>query len=147
MDCVGYCLSKDKNEHIFLLPKVFIKDKKAFGVKDINPSEALDYSEELKKELKKNGWNENVVSELPIYLYLASEKYRKRTEESAITYNTENRNVMSSKRSESDRTLLDVIFSLRSFYQNNQNLFVLIYKQSHSGFNKVNWTKTGLSLD
>lgn len=142
LDCVGYCLSKDKNEHIFLLPKVFIKDKKAFGVKDINPSEALDYSEELKKELKNNGWNENVVSELPIYLYLAIEKYRKRTEESSITYNTENRNVMSSKRSESDRTLLDVIFSLRSFYQNNQNLFVLIYKQSHSGFNKVNWTKT-----
>ena len=37
---------------------------------------------------------------------------------------------------------MDVILSLRDFYDENQGLFVLIYKQAHSGYNKVSWNKT-----
>lgn len=142
VDCVGYCLSRDKNEHIFLLPKVFLKDGKAFGVEDIDTNHPIDYSDAFRKRLKNAGWDEGIVSELPLYLYLAIEKFRRESPENYIARNTENRDVVSSKNDFGDRTLLDVILTLRDFYLENQNLFVLIYKQTHSGFNKVNWTKT-----
>lgn len=142
VDCVGYCLSRDKSEHIFLLPKVFLKEGKAFGVEPINPEGPINYDEAFRKKLKNDGWNEDVVSELPLYLYLAIEKFRKNAEDSYIAETAESRNVMTSKKEAGDRTLLDVILTLRDFYRENQNLFALIYKQAHSGFNKVNWTKT-----
>ena len=142
VDCVGYCLSRDKTEHIFLLPKVFLKDGKAFGVEPIDPNCPITYSETLRKRLKNDGWNEDVVDELPLYLYLAIEKYRKSIEDSDIAESVEKLDVLTSKRDFNDRTLLDVILTLRDFYKENSNLFVLIYKQKHSGFNKVNWTKT-----
>lgn len=142
VNCVGYCLSRDKSEHIFLLPKVFLKDGKAFGVENINPDQPINYSETLRKKLKNDHWKEDIISDLPLYLYLAIEKYRRSAEDSDIVEAAENRNVMSSQKTSGDRTLLDIILSLRDFYRENQNLFVLIYKQTHSGFNKVNWTKT-----
>ena len=142
VDCVGYCLSRDRSEHVFLLPKVFLKEGKAFGVEDIDPAAPRDFSDAFRKKLKDAGWDEGVVGELPLYLYLAIEKFRKRSEESYIAEEAENRDVISSKKEAGDRTLLDVILTLRDFYRENQNLFVLIYKQTHSGFNKVNWTKT-----
>ena len=50
--------------------------------------------------------------------------------------------VMSSKKGKNETSLMDVILSLRDFYNENQSLFVLIYKQAHSGYNKVSWNKT-----
>lgn len=143
LDCVGYCLSKDKSEHIFILPKVFRTGNRAFGVLPISEDAAIDFDESAQKALKEAQWRESVVSELPLYLYLAIEKFRKEWEDKTdITHDTESTDVISSKRSPGDKTLLDVILTLRDFYRENQNLFVLVYKQTHSGYNKVNWTKT-----
>ena len=105
VDCVGYCLSRDKTEHIFLLPKVFLKDGKAFGVEPIDPNCPITYSETLRKRLKNDGWNEDVVDELPLYLYLAIEKYRKSIEDSDIAESVEKLDVLTSKRDFNDRTL------------------------------------------
>lgn len=143
LDCVGYCLSKDKSEHIFILPKVFRLGNSAFGVLPICEDSAIDYDDSARKMLKDAQWDESVVAELPLYLYLAIDKFRRDNEEKTdITHDAENTDVISSKRDASDRTLLDIILTLRDFYRDNQNLFVLIYKQAHSGYNKVNWTKT-----
>lgn len=143
LDCVGYCLSADKSEHVFILPKVFRTGKKAFGVIEIQDNQAIDLDDLTQQKLKDAGWNESVVAELPLYLYMAIEKFRRENEDKTdITHDIENTRVMSSKRAAADRTLLDIILTLRDFYRDNQNLFVLIYKQCHSGFNKVNWTKT-----
>ena len=68
VDCVGYCLSRDKSEHIFLLPKVFLKSGKAFGLESIDPTRPIDYSDSFRKKLREDGWNEDVVGELPLYL-------------------------------------------------------------------------------
>ena len=103
VDCVGYCLSQDKSEHIFLLPKVFLKDGKAFGVESIDSKRAIEYSDSFRKRLTKDGWDEDVVADLPFYLYIAIEKYRKAVEDSSIAELTENRVVMSSKKDDGDR--------------------------------------------
>ncbi len=142
VDCVGYCLSRDRKEHIFILPKVFLKDGKAFGFKEIEPKAPIDFSDGFRKELKDNGWDDSVIGELPLYLYLAIDKFRRNSQDSGIAEKADRDEVMSSKTVPGDRIILDIILTLRDFYKDNQNLFTLIYKQTHSGFNKVNWTKT-----
>lgn len=146
LDCVGYCFNADRFEHVFILPKVFRSGNKAFGVIDIQEEKAIDLndlSDAVRKELQSLGWDSATVADLPLYLYLAIEKFRLYNEEKTKTTSViENTEVVSSKCFEGDRTLLDTVLSLRDFYRENPNLFVLVYKQCHSGYNKVNWTKT-----
>ena len=140
LDCVGYCLSSDNREHVFILPKVFRTGNKAFDIIDLKEDSAIELNEEVSSALKKVGWD---VSELPLYLYLAIDKFRRENrDKSEATFETEQTDVISSRKDPHERLLLDIILSLRDFYRENENLFVLIYKQIHSGFNKVNWTKT-----
>ena len=143
LDCVGYCLSADKKEHVFILPKVFRAGNKAFGTIELREDRAIELNEEVNTLLKNDGWDVSVVSDLPLYLYLAIDKFRRENyDKTEITFETENTDVMSSRKNPDERLLLDIILTLRDFYRDNENLFVLIYKQAHSGFNKVNWTKT-----
>ena len=39
-------------------------------------------------------------------------------------------------------TYLDILLSLIQFNRDNQNFFFFILKNLHSGFNKINWTRT-----
>ena len=141
LDCVGYYYDSE-HQHVFILPKVFFKNGKGFGILDLKDSEPISDSPDLAKKMKEDGWEENILTDLPIYLYQAIEKYRKRECDTVTTEKDSAQNVMSSKKGRTETSLMDVILSLRDFYQENRNLFILTYKQNHSGFNKVNWSKT-----
>lgn len=39
-------------------------------------------------------------------------------------------------------TLLDVMSCMELFYKKNQNLFVFVAKNKHSGNNRINWQRT-----
>lgn len=141
LDCVGYYYDS-VHSHVFILPKVFFTDNKGFGVIDLDDTKPLTNTSEVAKTLKDNGWNPELLDELPVYLYQAIEKYRKREQDTIATEKDATQNVMSSKKGKTETSLMDIILSLRDFYNENQNLFILTYKQIHSGFNKVNWSKT-----
>lgn len=141
LDCVGYYYDPVR-QHVFILPKVFYKNGKGFGFLDLNDVEPITDSPDLVQKMKDEGWPENILTDLPIYLYQAIEKYRKREIETIATEKDAAQNVMSSKKGKTETSLMDVILSLRDFYVENLNLFILTYKQNHSGFNKVNWAKT-----
>lgn len=141
LDCVGYYYDP-MQQHVFILPKVFLKNGKGFGILPLSEDEPISDADDLKKQLKDAGWKEDVLTDLPLYLYQAIEKYRKRERDTIATETDSAQNVMSSKKGDTETSLMDVILSLRDFYKENQNLFILTYKQIHSGFNKVNWAKT-----
>lgn len=141
LDCVGYYYDPTQS-HVFILPKVFNIGGKGFGCIDLTEDSPVKVSDSDAKTLKDNGWRPELLTELPIYLYLAIEKYRKREIDNISTEKDSVQSVMSSKKGKNETSLMDVILSLRDFYNENQNLFVLIYKQAHSGYNKVSWNKT-----
>jgi len=141
LDCVGYYYNQ-KYSHVFILPKVFYIAGKGFGCVDLPDDRPLDDSDNIAELLKENNWKADVINDLPIYLYLAIEKYRKREHDTLISETGTVQNVISSKNGKTEMSLMDIILSLRDFYNENQNLFVLVYKQRHSGFNKVNWGRT-----
>ena len=141
LDCVGYYYDPVR-QHVFILPKVFYKNGKGFGFLELKDDAPITDSPDLVQKMKDEGWAENILTDLPVYLYQAIEKYRKREIETIVTEKDTAQNVMSSKKGKTETSLMDVILSLRDFYDENQNLFILTYKQNHSGFNKVNWAKT-----
>ena len=128
---VGYFLSHKIPDMVFILPKVFIIDGKAFG--EYDPEEIIDF-EQLKPEHKAN------VFSLSVWIYRAIKLYFQRKdkigEESEIL-----QNVVSHQGPRSE-TMIDIVLSLLKFDKEHKNLFAYITRLKHSGQNKIHWQKT-----
>lgn len=128
---VGYFLSHKIPDMVFILPKVFIIDGKAFG--EYAPEEIIDF-EQLKSEHKAN------VFSLSVWIYRAIKLYFQRKdkigEESEIL-----QNVVSHQGPRSE-TMIDIVLSLLKFDKEHKNLFAYITRLKHSGQNKIHWQKT-----
>ena len=140
---VGYCYDAFGAEHVFVLPKNFVfANQKAFGVIPISDCFPIDDNEEMRTMMTKYGWSESLLSTLPVMLYQAIDRYRKQVQNSHSSETDFYQELVTSKKGDNELTLLDISLSLQQFYRDNQNLFLLVYKQSRSGFNKIQWEKT-----
>ena len=128
---VGYFLSHKIPDMVFILPKVFIIDGKAFG--EYDPEDIIDF-EHLKPEHQAN------VFSLSVWIYRAIKLYFQRKdkagEESEIL-----QNVVSHQGPRSE-TMIDIVLSLLKFDKEHKNLFAYITHLKHSGQNKIHWQKT-----
>lgn len=128
---VGYFLSSRIPDVVFILPKVFIIDGKAFG--EYEPEEIIDF-DKLKQEHQAN------VFSLSVWVYRAIKHYFQRKdkygEEAEIM-----QNVVSHQGPRSE-TMIDIILSLLKFDKEHKNLFTYITRLKHSGLNKIHWQKT-----
>ena len=111
IDCVGYYYSTE-HSHIFILPKVFLINGKAFGAFEISDNEPLTLSETVIETLKENGWKCDVINDIPIYLYREIEKYRKRELDTVAIDKEYCLRVSSSKQGKTELSLMDIILSL-----------------------------------
>lgn len=147
--CVGYYYNEDKDEHIFILPKVFIyknpndTDIKAFG------EIALDRDEPIRVEKNKGKsnllsarWKEDILYQLPLWLYSAIKKYYRKKKETRILEEEELLEVTPSRKEDKNLSKLDIALAISNFYKNHSDFFVFCYKESHKGYNKINWEKT-----
>lgn len=145
---VGYCYSKAAKDVIFFLPKVVLTgeqneesdDDTIFGA---SPQEIIDFeSEKIKSKFTEEGCKEykEFLSTLSIWVYRTISVYKQTHNDNILEskdYQTESRG-----RKQKHNTLLDVIIALRDFNRNNQDYFTFIAKNVHSGYNRINWSKT-----
>ena len=138
---VGYYYSKEANDSVFVLPKVFInivgKEEKAFG--SFNPDEIVDTSKTDNPLLKSHYYNE--VFYLSTWIYRAIARYKERHSPENITENVDVLNVQSIKGDQSE-TWIDIILRLIRFNNEHRNLFTYIARINSQGHNKINWQKT-----
>ena len=148
VEYVGYCYSKAAADVIFFLPKVVLtgeqdKDKNSDTIFGASPQEIIDFeSDNVKSKFTEDGSKEykEFLSTLSIWIYRVISVYKQ----------THNDNILESKEYQAEsrgkkqkhNTLLDVIIALRDFNKNNQDYFTFIVKNIHSGYNKINWSKT-----
>ena len=148
VEYVGYCYSKAAADVIFFLPKVVLtgeqdEDKNSDTIFGASPQEIIDFeSDMVKSKFTEDGSNEykEFLSTLSIWIYRVISVYKQ----------THNDNILESKEYQAEsrgkkqkhNTLLDVIIALRDFNKNNQDYFTFIVKNIHSGYNKINWSKT-----
>ena len=113
LTCLGYF--RQGKEMVFILPKSF--------------------SSITEDTLKGDNLN------LSLWLYGSIDQYRKRVK-TGIVNEEEGSVIETSKTDEDDSTLLDHIISLRNFHKRNKDLILMVYKETHRGYNRVNWAKT-----
>ena len=145
---VGYCYSKRAHDVIFFLPKVVLtgeqnEENVADTIFGASPQEIIDFeSDEVKSKFTEEGCKEykEFLSTLSIWIYRTIAVYRKTHNDNILEskdYQTESRG-----KKQKHNTLLDVIIALRDFNRNNQDYFTFVVKNVHSGYNKINWSKT-----
>ena len=145
LNYVGYYYEPKIDDCVFILPKVLLdstkngEPEKVFG--KYNPEEIIDLSHSPLKENEKR-----FISELAVWIYRVLVVYKEKNPFSSIVLQECLYKQKQSNNIESS-TYLDSILALFKFKKENQNFIFFNLRNIHSGFNKINWSKTITSTD
>jgi hypothetical protein len=135
---VGYYHSFEKNSLVFMLPKVFMrdKDKTVFGYEKI---ELIDL---IKNESVKHKTQYNWVRQLSIHFYNSLSEFRKRSMDTSIIHNTETFE-LNTNLGDKEYSFLDLLLSFVNFYKKNKQQILFKHIEFISNqTKKPKWEKT-----
>ncbi len=132
---VGYFYNPKLNDTVFILPKVLMdKQGKVFGYR--TPEELINpQTVKLEKEERE------FLYQFAVWIYRAVVVFQNTHPDSDIVYHRRISQVGRGKRKRTS-TLLDILLSLIQFNKDNRDYITFVLKNIHSGFNKINWTRT-----
>lgn len=135
-----YCAHPEVKDCVFILPKVLLKDtpegEKVFG--KYHPEDIAN----LNKDNPLTADEKNFLYKFAVWIYRAIVVYKNDDRnDSGIIYHTKLAQISKGNRRLSN-TYLDILLQLLQFNRENQSFFFFIVKNLHSGFNKINWTRT-----
>ena len=76
-----------------------------------------------------------------VWITLTITRYNKEHKDNQIVYQQQIEQTNNSTKNPRE-SLLETIFALLKFNKENQNFFLFIFKNLHSGLNKINWNRT-----
>ena len=133
---VGYMYNPHIKDCVFILPKVLIdENEKAFGHIDPTALIHLDKAESLTEEERR------FIYEFAVWIYRALYVFKNSNPDNDIIYHKQMTKVGNHHRHMTN-TFLEVLLALVDFNKKNQNFFMMVLRNLHSGNNKINWTKT-----
>ena len=133
---VGYMYNPHIKDCVFILPKVLIdENEKAFGHIDPTDLIHLDKAESLTEEERR------FIYEFAVWIYRALYVSKNSNPDNDIIYHRQMTKVGNHHRHMTN-TFLEVLLALVDFNKKNQNFFMMVLRNLHSGNNKINWTKT-----
>lgn len=135
---VGYYHSFKKNSLVFMLPKVFMKDKE----KTVFGCEKSVLVNLIKNESIKHKTQYNWVRQLSVHFYNSLTEFKKRYTDTSIIHNTETFE-LNTNLGDKEYSFLDLLLSFVNFYKKNkqQILFKHIEFVSNQA-KKPKWDKT-----
>lgn len=141
---VGYYYNSLLKDCVFIFPKVLLKGSEisadgpdlVFG--KYRPEDIVD----LKNKNLLTNIERDFIYKFAVWIYRAIVVYKNdKKNDSSIIYYAHIANVGKGQYRLSN-TYLDILLSLINFNRENQNFFFFILRNLHSGFNKINWTRT-----
>ncbi len=137
---VGYYYNTRLRDCVFILPKVLLKDvngkELAFG--KYAPEDIV--SPEQNKDMDVR--DKDFLYKFSVWIYRAIVVYKNdKRNDTDIVYHIKIAQVGKGSRRLSN-TYLDILLQLLQFNRDNQSFFFFILKNIHSGYNKINWTRT-----
>ena len=135
---VGYYYnnSPEVNDCVFILPKVLIDEQgKVFG--KYTPESIID----LDKQKLLTDDEHKFIYEFSVWIYRAIAVFKNSQKDTSIVRHKQVVKVGKGKKRLAN-TYLDILLSLILFNRENQDFFMFILKNIHSGFNKINWSRT-----
>ena len=138
---VGYFYNTLLGDCVFILPKVLLVRKGGeelvFG--DHKPEDIINLSAEnnpLTDEQR------NFIYEFSVWIYRAVVVfYNDKRNDTSIVYHRKIAQV-GKGRKQKNNTFLDILLSMLQFCRDNEQFFMFVIKNLHTGFNKINWTQT-----
>lgn len=137
---VGYFYHAARQECVFVLPKVVLaQNDKVFG--KYAPEDIVD----LTSKSPLTAGESKFVYGLSVWIYRAISVYladciAKGKDHSVVRHQKLIK--VGRGRRRLSNTFLDILLALIDFNRQNQDWFMFILKNTHSGFNKINWNKT-----
>lgn len=135
---VGYYHSFEKNSLVFILPKVFMKDKNntVFGY---DKNELFNI---IEAESTKHKNQFNWIRQQSIYFYNSLNKFKRKYKDSSLIQFSETFELNSSF-GEKEYSYLDIVLSFVNFYQKNkQQVFFKFIDSISTQAKKTKWEKT-----
>lgn len=137
---VGYYYNTLLKDCVFILPKVLLKDvdgqELAFGKYKPEDIVSPDQNKEMEAREK------DFLYKFAVWIYRAIVVYKNdKRNDTGIVYHTKIAQIGKGMRRLSN-TYLDILLELLQFNKDNQSFFFFIVKNLHSGYNKINWTRT-----
>lgn len=149
MSYVGYYYNDDPdvNDCVFILPKVLLEGEfgkeKVFG--HIEPRDLIN-AEDCKDLTSEE---HTFIYNLSVWIYRAITVFRDhefdrvedgKRQSSIVLY--KQAPMMGHTRKRKANTFLDVLLTLQEWNKRNESFVMFIVKNLHSGYNKINWTRT-----
>lgn len=136
---VGYYYNSHIGDCVFILPKVLMKDtgqgELVFG--NYNPNQLLNLDTKNPLTDKESSF----LYEFAVWIYRAIVVFKDSHKDSDIVYYKKIAQIGRGGRRLSN-TYLDILLELIRFNRENQNFFFFVLRNLHSGYNKINWTRT-----
>ena len=133
---VGYYYNPQLRDCVFILPKVLVNEEnKVYSRLDPHDIIDLDNCTELSSEER------SFIYEFAVWIYRAIEVFNKSNPNSGIVLHRKIAEMGKGKRVLSN-TFLDILLSLLRFNKEHHSFFTTILRNLHSGYNKINWTRT-----
>lgn len=141
---VGYLYNPHIGDCVFILPKVLLQpdpndpdNPKAYRVFGQDPHDLIHL--DVAKGLE--DYQRAFIYEFAVWIYRTIYVYNQRHPDNEIVLHRRNTTIGSDHRHLAN-TFLEVIMALVDFNRKNQDFFMQTVKNLHSGFNKINWTRT-----
>lgn len=139
LNYVGYFYNTELRDCVFILPKVLLEDKDGkelvFGEHDPKDIINLDAQNPLSETQRK------FIYEFAVWIYRAIVVFQQSNKDSGIVFHKKIIQAGKGRRKLSN-TFLDILLALIQFNKDNQSFFFFILRNLHSGYNKINWTRT-----
>lgn len=147
LDEVGYYLSAELKDCVFILPKVVLWTHDANGVPLPNGQELVlgKYTPEEfvhPEKLNLSVEERSFIYGFSTWIYRALAVYNRMNRDNGIIVEQETVHVAKTGHRRRSETLLDVLLSLQEFARENRDFFFFTVRNRHSGLNKINWTRT-----
>ena len=139
LNYVGYFYNTELRDCVFILPKVLLEtiDKKDLVFGKYPPEEILNI--DTNKAVTQT--EKNFIYEFAVWIYRAIVVFQNSHKDSNIVFHKKIIKVGKGARKLSN-TFLDILLALLQFNKDNQSFFFFVLRNLHSGYNKINWTRT-----
>ena len=136
---VGYYFNPQLRDTVFILPKVLLEDvnNEELVFRKYKPEDIINLQEQNLLDEKEYTF----IYKLSVWIYRAIVVYRDANPQSDVILQQFVQQ-MSQGRLRECTTYLDILLALQKFNRDNENFFFFILHNLHSGFNKINWTRT-----
>ena len=139
LNYVGYFYNTQLRDCVFILPKVLLEDidkqELVFGKYDPKDIINLDAKNPLTETEKK------FIYEFADWIYRTIVVFQQSNKDSGIVFHKKIIQAGKGRRKLSN-TFLDILLALIQFNKDNQSFFFFVLRNLHSGYNKINWTRT-----